>query len=158
MMKNKIVDFDAAKRLVDGWKKENQKIVFTNGCFDLLHAGHVDYLMEAASLGNKLIIGLNSDASVKKLKGESRPINDDLTRSTLLAAMGFVDAVVFFSEETPFNLISGLLPDVLVKGGDYTIDGIVGAKEVMANGGTVKSLNFLPGYSSSAIIEKIKNS
>nr|WP_294895320.1 D-glycero-beta-D-manno-heptose 1-phosphate adenylyltransferase [uncultured Pedobacter sp.] len=156
-MKNKIMDLDTAKTLVESWKKDHQKIVFTNGCFDLLHAGHVAYLSEAAGLGDKLIIGLNSDSSVKKLKGESRPINDDLTRSTLLASMSFVDAVVFFSEETPFKLISTLLPDILVKGGDYSIDGIIGAKEVIANGGDVKSLSFLPGYSSTSIIEKIKN-
>ncbi len=157
-MENKIIDLETGKTLVEKWKKEGQKVVFTNGCFDLLHAGHVAYLSEAAALGDKLIIGLNADASVKKLKGESRPINDDLTRSTLLAAMSFVDAVIFFAEETPIILIEAILPDILVKGGDYTIDGIVGAKEVIANGGEVKSLSFLPGYSSSAIIEKIKTS
>lgn len=155
---DKIIDLPNAKKLTDQWKNNGQKIVFTNGCFDLLHAGHIAYLSEAASLGDKLIIGLNADSSVKKLKGASRPINDDLTRSTLLAAMSFVDAVVFFDEETPIKLISEILPDVLVKGGDYTIDEIVGAKEVIANGGEVKSLQFLPGYSSSSIIEKIKNS
>lgn len=157
-MQNKVIDLKEIEALSKKWKEEGKKIVFTNGCFDLLHAGHVAYLSEAASFGDKLVIGLNSDSSVKKLKGESRPVNDDKTRSSLLASMYFIDAVVFFEEETPLNLITHILPDVLVKGGDYNIDAIVGAKEVFDNGGDVKALSFLPGYSSSSIIEKIKNS
>lgn len=138
------------------WKAARKKIVFTNGCFDLIHPGHIAYLNEAASLGDVLVIGLNTDRSVKVLKGEHRPINDEFSRSQLIASMFFVDAVVFFDEQTPIDLINALKPDVLVKGGDYQIDTIVGAKETLARGGEVKVLSFLPGYSSTAIIDKIK--
>ena len=155
---NKIISLEKAIELSQKWKANGEKVVFTNGCFDLLHAGHITYLSEAAALGTKLIIGLNADKSVQALKGPSRPINDEKTRSLLLAAMQFIDAVVIFEEQTPQNLINHLLPDVLVKGGDYTLDNIVGAKEVLENGGEVKTLSFLPGYSSTSIIDKIKNS
>ena len=141
---------------VEHWKKEGKKIVFTNGCFDLIHPGHLSYLLEAAHLGDKLIIGVNTDNSVRRIKGEERPINNEQTRLQLLAAMFFVDAVVLFDEPTPADLIEAIKPDILVKGGDYKIDGIVGAKETIERGGTVKVLNFLPGYSSTNIIEKIK--
>ncbi len=141
---------------VNNWKAAGKKIVFTNGCFDLLHAGHVSYLSEAASLGDILVIGLNSDDSVKRLKGPERPINDEATRALLLASMFFIDAVVLFNEDTPAELIKTILPAVLVKGGDYEIETIVGASETIANGGKVEVLTFLPGYSSTAIIEKIK--
>lgn len=144
------------KQTVTEWKAKHQKIVFTNGCFDLLHIGHLTYMARAAELGDKLIIGLNADSSVRLLKGEGRPVNNQQSRAALLAALFFVDAVVIFEEETPQNLIADLLPDVLVKGGDYTIDKIVGAKEVMANGGEVKTLTFVDGYSSTSIIEKIR--
>ncbi|WP_036691444.1 D-glycero-beta-D-manno-heptose 1-phosphate adenylyltransferase [Pedobacter glucosidilyticus] len=154
---NKIISLEKAIELSQKWKANGEKVVFTNGCFDLLHAGHITYLSEAAALGTKLIIGLNADKSVQALKGPSRPINDEKTRSLLLAAMQFIDAVVIFEEQTPQNLINHLLPDVLVKGGDYTLDNIVGAKEVLENGGKVKTLSFLPGYSSTSIIDKIKN-
>lgn len=139
------------------WKNEMQKIVFTNGCFDLIHSGHLHYLMEARALGQKLVIGLNSDASVQRLKGKNRPVKDQQTRLLLLASMEFVDAVCVFEEDTPLQLINSILPDILVKGGDWPIDQIVGAKEVQAAGGTVKSLQFLTGNSTSSIIEKIKN-
>ncbi|MET4082043.1 rfaE bifunctional protein nucleotidyltransferase chain/domain [Pedobacter sp. UYP30] len=138
------------------WKKEGKKIVFTNGCFDLIHPGHVAYLHEAATLGDVLVVGLNNDSSVKKIKGEERPINNEFSRLQLLAAMFFIDAVVLFNEETPFELIELVKPDVLVKGGDYTIENIVGAAETIKRGGEVKVLDFLPGYSSTKIIEKIK--
>lgn len=141
---------------VNNWKAAGKKIVFTNGCFDLLHAGHVAYLSEAASLGEILVIGLNSDDSVKRLKGSERPINDETTRALLLASMFFIDAVVLFNEDTPEELIKMILPAVLVKGGDYEIANIVGARETIANGGRVEVLTFLAGYSSTAIIEKIK--
>ncbi|RZJ81618.1 MAG: D-glycero-beta-D-manno-heptose 1-phosphate adenylyltransferase [Flavobacterium sp.] len=141
---------------IEDWKKEGKKIVFTNGCFDLIHPGHLSYLLEAANLGDKLIIGVNTDSSVKKIKGEERPINNEQSRLQLLAAMFFVDAVVLFDEETPADLIEAIKPHVLVKGGDYKIEGIVGAKETIERGGAVKVLNFLPGYSSTNIIEKIK--
>jgi len=143
---------------IQQWKAAQKKIVFTNGCFDLIHPGHIAYLNEAASLGDILVIGLNTDRSVQVLKGEYRPINDEFSRSQLIASMFFVDAVVFFDEQTPIDLINALKPDVLVKGGDYQIDTIVGAKETLARGGEVKVLSFLAGYSSTAMIEKIKHS
>ena len=139
------------------WKGESKKVVFTNGVFDLLHIGHITYLAKAAELGDKLVIGLNSDASVKRIKGEDRPVNDQNSRAMLLAALFFVDAVVVFEEDTPQQLIAELLPDILVKGADYAIENIVGAKEVLANGGEVKTINFVEGHSSTAIIQKIKD-
>lgn len=153
---DKIMSRELLKQTVTEWKAKHQKIVFTNGCFDLLHIGHLTYMARAAELGDKLIIGLNADSSVRLLKGEGRPVNNQQSRAALLAALFFVDAVVIFEEETPQSLIADLLPDVLVKGGDYTIDKIVGAKEVMANGGEVKTLTFVDGYSSTSIIEKIR--
>lgn len=156
VLTHKILTLPDLTAKVKNWKAEGKKIVFTNGCFDLLHAGHIRYLSEAAGLGNILIIGLNGDDSVKRLKGAERPINNETTRSTLLAAMFFIDAVVLFNEDTPLELIKAVLPDVLVKGGDYEIENIVGAKETMANGGKVEVLTFLPGYSSTSTIEKIK--
>jgi rfaE bifunctional protein nucleotidyltransferase chain/domain len=138
------------------WKSEGKRVVFTNGVFDLLHLGHITYLAKAAELGDKLIIGLNTDASVKRLKGESRPVNDQNNRAALLAALFFVDAVILFEEDTPRELITLLMPDVLIKGADYTIENIAGAKEVLANGGEVKTISLVDGYSSTAIINKIK--
>ncbi len=147
---------DAAS-LLEQWQKNNQKIVFTNGCFDLVHRGHLEYLAKAASMGDKLIIGLNTDASVRRLKGESRPINDEYSRALLLASLGFVDMVVFFEEETPYNLIQFVQPDILVKGSDYKTEDIVGYDIVKAKGGAIKTLDFVPGFSSTSIIEKIQN-
>ena len=138
------------------WKKEGKKIVFTNGVFDLLHKGHIFSLTQAAKEGDVLIIGLNADSSVKRLKGDSRPINDQDSRALLLAALSMVDAVVIFEEDTPLDLITSILPDVLVKGGDYTIDEIAGAKEVIANGGKVVINTILDGYSTTAIINALK--
>jgi rfaE bifunctional protein nucleotidyltransferase chain/domain len=143
--------------LVAQWKSEGKKVVFTNGVFDLLHIGHITYLAKAAELGDKLIIGLNADSSVKRIKGEGRPVNDQNSRATLLAALFFVDAIVVFEEDTPRDLITTLLPDILVKGADYTVENIVGAKEVIANGGEVKTITFVEGYSSTSIIQKIRN-
>jgi len=157
-LSQKIVSLSQLKNLADSWKAEGKKIVFTNCCFDLLHAGHIAYLSEAADLGDKLIVGLNSDESVSCIKGPQRPVNNENTRSAVLASMFFIDAVVFFGDDTPLELIKTVLPDVLVKGGDYTIDTIVGATETIANGGKVELLSFLPGYSSTSIIEKIKRS
>ncbi len=137
------------------WRSKKKKIIFTNGCFDLLHYGHVHYLCGARSLGDALIVGVNSDASVKKLKGELRPINDELSRCTMLAAFGFVDAVIVFEEDTPVQLIEKIQPDVLVKGGDYTIETIVGADIVLKNGGSVKVIPFVEGFSSTKIVEAI---
>ena len=153
---SKIYTLPQLKEQVGQWKNEGQRIVFTNGCFDLLHTGHITYLAKAAELGDKLIIGLNSDQSVQKLKGAGRPVNNEQTRSLVLAAMLFTDAIVVFDEDTPYSVIISLLPDVLVKGGDYTIDTIVGASEVQANGGEVKTISFVEGYSSTSIINRIR--
>ncbi|MDB4903294.1 MAG: rfaE2 [Mucilaginibacter sp.] len=154
---SKISDLGLLKTTVTDWQKEGKKVVFTNGVFDLLHIGHITYLAKAAELGDKLIIGLNSDTSVKRIKGENRPINDQNNRAALLASLFFVDAVVVFEEDTPLNLITELMPDILVKGADYAVENIVGAKEVIANGGEVKTIDFVEGYSSTRIIEKIRN-
>jgi len=153
----KIGDLEVTKAKVDFWKSEGDKVVFTNGVFDLLHIGHITYMAKAADLGDRLVVGLNADSSVKRIKGESRPINDQANRAALLAALFFVDAVVIFDEDTPINLISTLLPDILVKGSDYTIDTIVGAKEVIANGGEVKTIDLVEGYSSTSIIKRIQD-
>lgn len=142
--------------LMDVWKYMGLKTVFTNGCFDIIHLGHIDYLARAASLGGKLVIGLNTDASVSKLKGPNRPVQDEKSRALILAALQFVDAVILFDEETPKELISFLIPDILVKGSDYSIDQIIGADVVLNNGGKVETMDFVPGYSTSKIIEKIK--
>lgn len=137
-------------------KAKRKKIVFTNGCFDLLHVGHIRYLAQAKKLGNFLIIGLNSDSSVKELKGEDRPINSFEDRATLLSAIKSVDLVIMFEEQTPENLIKDIVPDILVKGGDYNIEDIVGYQTVIQNGGQVKTLSFYDGYSSTNYINKIK--
>jgi rfaE bifunctional protein nucleotidyltransferase chain/domain len=138
------------------WRKEKQTIVFTNGCFDILHRGHVDYLSKAADLGNKLIIGVNTDASVSKLKGPHRPIQDQESRMLILASLTFVDAVILFDEPTPYELIKLVQPDILVKGSDYQVENIVGYDIVQAKGGKIKTIDFIPGYSTSAIESKIK--
>ena len=152
----KIFTIDALQHQLKRWRLHNKKIVFTNGVFDILHEGHIASLSEAASYGSILIVAVNTDASVKRLKGESRPINNENSRALLLASLVITDAVILFEEDTPLNLITTLLPDVLVKGGDYTIDQIVGAKEVMANGGEVKIVPILDGFSTTGIIEKMK--
>ncbi|MEY2917846.1 MAG: hypothetical protein RIS73_1560 [Bacteroidota bacterium] len=139
------------------WRLQSKKIVFTNGVFDILHEGHIASLSEAASHGNILIVGVNADASVKRLKGESRPVNSENSRALLLASLVMTDGVVIFEEDTPLNLITAIMPDVLVKGGDYTIETIIGAKEVIANGGEVIIAPILEGFSTTAIIEKMKS-
>jgi D-glycero-beta-D-manno-heptose 1-phosphate adenylyltransferase len=138
-------------------ENEGKKIVFTNGCFDILHRGHVTYLSEARKLGDLLIVGLNSDASVKRLKGPERPINNEEDRKYVLSQLKSVDHVEIFTEDTPLNLILKVKPRVLVKGGDWKIDQIVGGKEVIANGGDVFSLNFVDGYSTTSLINKIQD-
>jgi rfaE bifunctional protein nucleotidyltransferase chain/domain len=143
---------------VKAWQNTGDKVVFTNGCFDLLHRGHVDYLAKAADCGQRLIIGVNTDASVRKLKGPNRPIQDEQSRLQILASLQCVDAVILFDEETPYELISLLQPDVLVKGSDYTPENIVGYDVVTAKGGEVKTIDFIPGFSTSGIERKIKNS
>ena len=133
------------------------KTVFTNGCFDILHIGHVHYLNEAKSLGDKLVVGLNSDSSVKRLKGDERPINHELDRKFVLENLKAVDEVIIFDDDTPIELIKKINPDILVKGGDWPIEKIVGHEHVLANGGLVKSLSFKDGYSTTSTLEKIKN-
>lgn len=154
---SKISDLPKLQASISAWKSEGKKVVFTNGVFDLLHIGHITYMAKAAELGDKLVIGLNSDSSVKRIKGNDRPVNDQNSRAALLAALFFVDAIVVFDEDTPINAITTLMPDILVKGADYSVENIVGAKEVIANGGEVKTINFVEGYSSTSIIQKIRN-
>lgn len=146
----------AAERRLE-WKQQEKKVVFTNGVFDILHAGHVQSLMQARAAGEYLIVGLNADASVKRLKGKHRPIIGEQDRALLLAALEFVDTVIIFEEDTPILLITTLLPDVLVKSADYRVENIVGAQEVIASGGIVTIMPFIEGLSSSAIINKIHN-
>lgn len=143
---------------VQQWQTAGQKVVFTNGCFDILHRGHVDYLAKAADCGNRLIIGVNTDASVSELKGPNRPIQDEQSRLQILASLQCVDAVILFNEPTPYDLIKTLQPDVLVKGSDYKPENIVGFDVVTAKGGVVKTIDFIDGFSTSAIEKKIKNS
>ncbi len=154
---SKILNWETAEKQVIKWRSAGDKIVFTNGCFDLLHYGHLHYLSEASTLGNRLIIGLNSAPSVSRLKGAHRPINDEKTRLFQLAVMEYVDGLVVFEEDTPFELIQLLKPDVLVKGGDWKPEQIVGSDIVLKNGGVVKSLKFVDGYSTTRIEQKIKN-
>lgn len=153
---HKILSWNEGRKAVQDWKDNGEEVVFTNGCFDILHLGHVDYLEKSKELGTKLVVGLNTDASVRKLKGPERPMNNEQARSRIMAALSCVDAVILFGEETPLELISAILPDVLVKGSDYTVENIVGADVVMNNGGTVKTINLVDGYSTTGLINKIK--
>ncbi len=158
-LKDKIVSMNVAQSMVNQWQKQGDKVVFTNGCFDILHAGHVHYLEEARSLGNKLVIGLNTDQSIQRLdKSPARPIQSQDSRAMVLAALDSVSLVVLFDEDTPKELIETLNPNILVKGADYQIDQIVGGSHVIANGGEVKTLEFLPDYSTSKIEQKILKS
>jgi rfaE bifunctional protein nucleotidyltransferase chain/domain len=157
ILKDKI--FDDRKKLaeeIQRWKDFNDTVVFTNGCFDILHRGHIDYLSKAAEQGDRFVIGVNTDRSVSTLKGPKRPIIDEDSRALKLASLAFVDAVILFDEETPLELITELKPNVLIKGGDYTEETVVGADFVKSNGGKVMLIPFLEGYSTSSIIEKIK--
>jgi D-beta-D-heptose 7-phosphate kinase/D-beta-D-heptose 1-phosphate adenosyltransferase len=155
-MSKKIVTVEQAKNIIYGWKLLGKTCAFTNGCFDILHQGHIFSLGEAAKEADYLIVGLNSDASIKRIKGPDRPINDTASRAIIIANLAIVDAVVVFEEDTPYELITQLLPDILVKGGDYAIETIVGAKEVIANGGKVIINPIVDGFSTTNIIEKIK--
>ncbi len=152
---DKIKNLSEALELRQQWKQQNKRVVFTNGCFDILHLGHVDYLEKAKNTGDFLVVGLNTDASVRKLKGPSRPINNEYARARVLASLGFVDLVILFGEDTPLALITNLVPDVLVKGNDYTIDTIVGSKEVLSAGGEVKTIDLVPDYSTTKIVGKL---
>jgi D-beta-D-heptose 7-phosphate kinase/D-beta-D-heptose 1-phosphate adenosyltransferase len=153
---NKIYSLDEMIRQVKRWRLCSKSIVFTNGVFDLLHEGHMASLQQAASYGDILIVAVNNDESVRKLKGPSRPVNNEKSRALLLANLMVTDAVILFEEETPLNLIKAILPDVLVKGGDYTIEQIAGAKEVIENGGQVILANIIEGVSTTSIINKMK--
>jgi len=156
IIKSKIINKNSIKPLIAQWNFKGQKIVFTNGCFDIIHQGHIDYLSKAKDLGDILIIGLNSDSSISRIKGDSRPIIDEQSRAILLAALNFTDAIILFDEDTPYNLINALQPDILVKGADYKPEDIVGADIVLANGGSIETIEFLEGFSTSKIIKKIK--
>ncbi len=157
VVQNKIFTFQSIRKQILLWRFLGRKIVFTNGCFDILHFGHINYLSKAADLGNILIIGINSDASVKKLnKGNSRPLQDEKSRASIVASLGFVSAAIIFEEDTPYELIKIIQPDVLVKGGDWKLEQIVGADLVKQRGGDVVSIEFIKGYSTTGIENKIK--
>lgn len=154
---HKITSLAEAIEIRKNWKSAGKKVVFTNGCFDILHLGHIDYLEKSSEFGTKMIVAVNSDASVRTLeKGVERPINSEYARARLIAALGFVSLVIIFGESTPLELIQALNPDVLVKGDDYTIETIIGAKEVLAAGGEVKTIVLVPDYSTTKIIQKLK--
>jgi len=150
----KIINIEKAVELFTPVFRKSNRIVFTNGCFDLLHRGHIHNLDRAKEMGDVLVVGLNSDSSVSKLKGPGRPVNDQQTRAELLGALDSVDYIIIFSEDTPLNLLFSIRPDILVKGGDYKLDEIVGYQEVASWGGEVKSIPLLEGYSTSSIIDK----
>jgi rfaE bifunctional protein nucleotidyltransferase chain/domain len=154
---SKIKSLADLSKYIYRWKFFGKKIVFTNGCFDILHAGHIESLSLASAFGDILIVGLNSDDSVKRLKGDHRPIQNENNRATLLASLYMVDAVVLFEEDTPLELIKTILPDVLVKGGDYTPESVVGAQEVVANGGSVEIIPLVPGLSTTNLESKLKS-
>ena len=155
IIKRKVVDLNQLQHLIYRWRFLSKKIVFTNGCFDILHLGHIDYLAKASDLGDILVLGVNSDASTRGLKGPNRPINNEEQRSVLLASLHFMDAVIIFDDPTPIELIKIVRPDVLVKGSDYNLSNIVGADVVQSYNGQVKTIDFLPGYSTTLIEEKI---
>ena len=155
-LKEKIVSQNQALKELKTWREKNKKIVFTNGCFDIIHPGHIDYLSQARDLGDILVLGLNTDQSVRRLnKGSNRPINDERTRAYVLAGLASVDLIVFFDEQTPYNLIKLLQPNVLVKGKDYEVEKIIGFDILKENGGEVITIPFLDGYSTSSLIKKI---
>ena len=154
-IRNKIVDADFFTKY--GEELHRGRVVFTNGCFDILHSGHVTYLAQARQMGDLLVVGLNSDASVRRLKGQERPVNSQDARALVLAALEIVDYVTIFDEDTPYNLIAKVQPDVLVKGGDYQVDNIVGADIVRARGGKVLTVPLVPGFSTTSIIDKINS-
>lgn len=152
----KIYGLDELKKQITRWRLKGKKIVFTNGVFDILHEGHISSLAETASYGDVLIVAVNSDASVKRLKGPSRPVNNEQARALVLASLVMTDAIIIFEDDTPRELIKTIMPDVLVKGGDYTVEQIAGAKEVLENGGEVKLAKIVEGISTTGIIEKMK--
>ena len=154
---NKILNKESLEEKLNLWRKEGKTIVFSNGCFDILHRGHVEYLSKAADLGDVLIIGLNTDASVRRIKGPSRPVNDEKARAVVLAALEFVDAIMFFEEDTPYNLIKNVQPDVLVKGKDYKAEDIVGYDIVTNKGGKVETIELVEGFSTTNILNSMNS-
>ncbi|NUO03178.1 MAG: D-glycero-beta-D-manno-heptose 1-phosphate adenylyltransferase [Saprospiraceae bacterium] len=153
----KIMDWQQVQQQCAAWKAIGETVVFTNGCFDILHYGHLHYLAQARDLGHHLVVGMNAASSVRRLKGPNRPINDETTRTMMMASLAFVDAVVLFEEDTPLEIIQLIQPNILVKGGDWRPDQIVGSDVVLANGGQVLSLPFIDGYSTTAIETKIRS-
>ncbi|HQO51125.1 MAG TPA: D-glycero-beta-D-manno-heptose 1-phosphate adenylyltransferase [Bacteroidales bacterium] len=154
-IKQRIHSWKSLSNMLHVWRFQQKKIVFTNGCFDIVHLGHLDYLSKAADLGDILILGLNTDASVQRLKGAGRPVVDELARAFMMASLRFVDAVVLFDQQTPYELIQLVQPDVLVKGKDYKAEEVVGYDIVTAKGGKVETIDLVPGYSTTALIQKI---
>lgn len=154
-LKNKILSLELLTKRIAFWRTMGDSIVFTNGCFDILHPGHIHLLQECAKAGDRLIVGLNADASVKRLKGETRPVNNEQARAIVLAALQFTDAIVLFEEDTPENLIHEISPDVLIKGGDWNADEIVGSDFVQSYGGKVSIVKYLKGHSTTNIINKM---
>ena len=152
---DKIIDREQAVKIGKDYIQYDLKLVFTNGCFDILHPGHIDLFLKAQELGDELMVGLNTDASIKRIKGESRPLNNQKDRAIMLAALEMVDWIVYFDEDTPLKLIAEVKPKILVKGGDYTPETVVGREIVEVNGGEVKIIPLLEGYSTSSLIEKI---
>ena len=155
-IKNKILEGEGFEKWLEECRRNGKKIVFTNGCFDILHRGHVEYLSKAAAFGDVMVVGLNTDASVKRLKGPSRPVNDEYARAFVLAGLEFVSAVVLFDEDTPYNLIKKVQPDFLVKGSDYKPENIVGYDIVTAKGGKVVTVDMVEGYSTTGTIKKMQ--
>jgi len=156
VVQKKILSGQDLDRQLAYWRFKSQKIVFTNGCFDILHRGHIDYLSKAADLGHVLIVGLNTDDSVRRIKGPERPIKDEFSRALILSSLSFVSAVVLFDEDTPYNLIEQIQPDILVKGSDYNSEEIVGYDIVKAKGGKVITIDYIEGFSSTRIIERMR--
>lgn len=156
LIQDKIVDREQLREKASQWRKEGKKLVFTNGCFDILHKGHLEVLTASAGFGDILVVGLNTDASVSRLKGPERPVNHESFRTWMMASLQIVDAVTLFDEPTPWELLEVLQPDVIVKGGDYSVDQVVGAKEVLARGGEVRIVPIVQGYSTTALIETIR--
>jgi D-beta-D-heptose 7-phosphate kinase/D-beta-D-heptose 1-phosphate adenosyltransferase len=156
-LQNKILTLPELQKKIAQWRLLRKMVVFTNGCFDILHAGHIASLTAAANHGDILIVGLNSDASTRNLKGRGRPVNNEQSRALVLSALSMVDAITIFSEPTPIKLITVIMPDVLVKGGDYKVEEIAGAKEVIENGGHVIINSLIEGFSTTSIINKIQN-
>lgn len=156
ILKNKILKRENLRSLLALLRFEEKKIVFTNGCFDILHRGHIEYLAKASDLGDVLFLGLNSDSSIRRIKGESRPYNDEESRAIVLAALHFIDYIVLFDEDTPYNLIQTIQPDILVKGKDYKAEEIVGYDIVTAKGGKVETIDLVEGFSTTKLVNKIK--